>query len=500
MFHPVVQHWLERKFGAPTPAQALAWPLIASGKDVLVTAPTGSGKTLAAFLWALDRLVGEAIAAGGTLPDRTSVLYVSPLKALSNDVRRNLEEPLGEIKALAAELGYAAPEVRTAVRTGDTTARERREATRRPPHVLVTTPESLYILLTSESGRKALRDVRTVIVDEIHAVAPDKRGAHLALSLERLEALVSPGQAPAHRPVGDGAAARRRVAAAGRRDATGAGGGRRRPAARSRSRRRGARGRARCRRHQRTVGGALRSDRHPGARAQVDAGLRQHPPPGRAGHAASRGAPRGRLRRGPPRQPLARAPPPGGAPLEGGRPEGGRGDGVAGARHRRGRRRALLLDRFTALDRDRSAADRSLRSRARRHPQGSPLSAHPRSARRVRGAGPRGPARRHRRHLPARRAARRAVAADRRCLGLRRMGRGRALRALPARGALRRPLPRRLRRRGRHALRGDRHQPGTLRARSSIATRSTGGCADGAARASPRSPPAAPSPTTPTTT
>src|SRR5580692_7060694 len=194
MFHPVVQSWLVRKFGTPTPAQAQAWPLIAAGKDVLVTAPTGSGKTLAAFLWALDRLVGEAIAAGGTLPDRTSVLYVSPLKALSNDVRRNLEEPLGEIKALAVELGYAAPEVRTAVRTGDTTARERREATRRPPHVLVTTPESLYILLTSESGRKALRDVRTVIVDEIHAVAPDKRGAHLALSLERLEALVSPAR------------------------------------------------------------------------------------------------------------------------------------------------------------------------------------------------------------------------------------------------------------------------------------------------------------------
>ncbi len=158
---------------------------------MLVTAPTGSGKTLAAFLWALDRLVGEAIAAGGPLPDRTSVLYVSPLKALSNDVRRNLEEPLGEIKALAAELGYPAPEVRTAVRTGDTTARERRAATRRPPHVLVTTPESLFILLTSESGRRALRDVRTVIVDEIHAVAPDKRGAHLALSLERLEALVA---------------------------------------------------------------------------------------------------------------------------------------------------------------------------------------------------------------------------------------------------------------------------------------------------------------------
>jgi ATP-dependent helicase Lhr and Lhr-like helicase len=193
-FHPVVQSWLGRKFGAPTPAQAQAWPLIASGKDVLVTAPTGSGKTLAAFLWALDRLVGKAIAAGGPLPDRTSVLYVSPLKALSNDVRRNLEEPLGEIRALASELGYPAPEVRTAVRTGDTTARERREAARRPPHVLVTTPESLFILLTSESGRRALRDVRTVIVDEIHAVAPDKRGAHLALSLERLEALVGPAK------------------------------------------------------------------------------------------------------------------------------------------------------------------------------------------------------------------------------------------------------------------------------------------------------------------
>ncbi len=194
MFHPLVQTWLERKFGAPTPAQTRAWPLIASGQDVLVTAPTGSGKTLAAFLWALDQLVAEAIDVGGPLPDRTSVLYVSPLKALSNDVRRNLEEPLGEIRALALELGYPAPEIRTAVRTGDTTARERREATRRPPHVLVTTPESLFILLTSESGRRALRDVRTVIVDEIHAVAPDKRGAHLALSLERLEALVSPAK------------------------------------------------------------------------------------------------------------------------------------------------------------------------------------------------------------------------------------------------------------------------------------------------------------------
>ncbi|HVU51015.1 MAG TPA: DEAD/DEAH box helicase [Polyangia bacterium] len=191
MFHPLVATWLARRFGAPTPAQARAWPVIGEGKDVLVTAPTGSGKTLAAFLGALDRLVAEAIANGGELPPRTSVVYVSPLKALSNDIRRNLEEPLAELRALAPELGYPAPAIRTAVRTGDTSQQERREAVRKPPHVLVTTPESLYILLTSDSGRRALRDVRTVIVDEIHAMAADKRGAHLALSLERLEALVT---------------------------------------------------------------------------------------------------------------------------------------------------------------------------------------------------------------------------------------------------------------------------------------------------------------------
>jgi ATP-dependent Lhr-like helicase len=189
MFHPVVQTWFTRRFGAPTPAQVQAWPLIAAGRDVLVTAPTGSGKTLAAFLSCLDQLVAASIE-NNDLPDRTQVLYVSPLKALSNDIRRNLEEPLAELRAVAVEMGFPPPPIRTAVRTGDTTARERREAVRRPPHVLVTTPESLYILLTSESGRKALRDVRTLIIDEIHAVAADKRGAHLALSMERLEALV----------------------------------------------------------------------------------------------------------------------------------------------------------------------------------------------------------------------------------------------------------------------------------------------------------------------
>ncbi len=189
MFHPVVEAWFGRRFAEPTPVQARGWPVIAGGHDVLLTAPTGSGKTLAAFLHCLDALVRKA--ADGTLEDRTEVVYVSPLRALSNDIRRNLEEPLGELRALASERGVRALDIRTAVRTGDTSAAERRQGAKRPPHVLVTTPESLYILLTSESGRRGLSGVRTVIVDEIHAVAGDKRGAHLSLSLERLDALVT---------------------------------------------------------------------------------------------------------------------------------------------------------------------------------------------------------------------------------------------------------------------------------------------------------------------
>ena len=189
MFHPVVDQWFRARYAAPTPVQAQAWPLIAAGHDVLLTAPTGSGKTLAAFLACLDRLFREAL--DGRLEDRTAILYVSPLKALSNDVRRNLDEPLAELAAAAVAVGLPAPAIRTAVRTGDTPAHERRLAGRRPPHVMVTTPESLFILLTAESSRRWLAQVCTVIVDEIHAVAGDKRGAHLALSLERLEALVA---------------------------------------------------------------------------------------------------------------------------------------------------------------------------------------------------------------------------------------------------------------------------------------------------------------------
>src|SRR5215467_6846089 len=187
--HPLIQEWFVRKFGSPTEPQEHGWPHILAGRTTLISAPTGSGKTLAAFLACIDRLVRKALA--GNLCDRTEVLYVSPLKALGNDIQKNLEGPLGEILQMAGERGLLMPPIRTAVRTGDTLMHERRAMLKQPPHILVTTPESLYILLTAEKSRAVLRDVATVIVDEIHAVADDKRGAHLTLSLERLEALTN---------------------------------------------------------------------------------------------------------------------------------------------------------------------------------------------------------------------------------------------------------------------------------------------------------------------
>ena len=186
-FHPAVAEWFEETFGSPTEPQRLGWPAIQAGADTLISAPTGSGKTLAAFLAAIDSLVRQG--AAGTLRDETQVLYISPLKALSNDVKQNLSIPLDGIRKTAWKQGLMAPEIRTWVRTGDTPQPERQKMLRRPPHILVTTPESLYILLTAEKSRQVLRSVRTVIVDEIHAVARDKRGSHLALSLERLDAL-----------------------------------------------------------------------------------------------------------------------------------------------------------------------------------------------------------------------------------------------------------------------------------------------------------------------
>src|SRR5580700_9451743 len=185
--HPIVAEWFVRKFGTPTEPQEQGWPYILAGRTTLISAPAGSGKTLAAFLACIDRLVRKALA--GDLADRIEVLYVSPLKALGNDIQKNLEVPLSEIFAMAGERGLLMPEIRTAVRTGDTLMPERRAMLKRPPHILVTTPESLYILLTADKSRAILRDIETVIVDEIHAVADDKRGAHLTLSLERLEAL-----------------------------------------------------------------------------------------------------------------------------------------------------------------------------------------------------------------------------------------------------------------------------------------------------------------------
>ena len=196
--HPLVAEWFVCKFGTPTEPQEQGWPHILAGRTTLISAPTGSGKTLAAFLACIDRLVRKALA--GELHDRTEVLYVSPLKALGNDIQKNLEAPLGEILQMAGERGMLMPEIRTAVRTGDTLMHERRAMLKRPPHILVTTPESLYILLTAESSRKILRSVETVIVDEIHAVADDKRGAHLSLSLERLEVLVREGKADSSSP------------------------------------------------------------------------------------------------------------------------------------------------------------------------------------------------------------------------------------------------------------------------------------------------------------
>jgi len=186
-FHALIAEWFLAQVGQPTEVQRQAWPAIQSGTDALIAAPTGSGKTLAAFLSCIDSLFKQALAR--ELDDHTQVLYVSPLKALSNDIQKNLQKPLAEIGQSALQAGLLMPELRVLVRTGDTPMADRQQMLKRPPHILVTTPESLFILLTAEKSRRMLQTVRTVIVDEIHALAPNKRGAHVALSLERLEAL-----------------------------------------------------------------------------------------------------------------------------------------------------------------------------------------------------------------------------------------------------------------------------------------------------------------------
>ncbi len=188
-FHPTISEWFSSYVGRPTEVQVQAWPAIQSGADALIAAPTGSGKTLAAFLSCIDQLFQQAL--NRNLDDHTQVLYVSPLKALSNDIQKNLQKPLAEIGEMALRDGLLMPELRVLVRTGDTPMAERQQMLKRPPHILVTTPESLFILLTADKSRRLLQTVRTVIVDEIHALVPNKRGAHVALSLERLEALTA---------------------------------------------------------------------------------------------------------------------------------------------------------------------------------------------------------------------------------------------------------------------------------------------------------------------
>ena len=185
--HPVVREWFLSRFGTPTEPQIAGWPHILAHRNTLISAPTGSGKTLAAFLACIDLLVRQSLTGG--LGEHTQVLYISPLKALGNDVQKNLDQPLFEIQQLAAQRGYLMPAIRTMVRTGDTPPRDRARMLKLPPHILVTTPESLYILLTAARSRETLRHIHTVIVDEIHALASNKRGAHLALSLERLDAI-----------------------------------------------------------------------------------------------------------------------------------------------------------------------------------------------------------------------------------------------------------------------------------------------------------------------
>ena len=185
-FSPATRAWFERAFAEPTRAQAGAWRAIGKGEDTLVVAPTGSGKTLAAFLWAIDKLAAAPPPEDPKL--RCRVLYVSPLKALAVDIERNLRAPLTGIRHAAHRLGLPEPDIRVGVRTGDTAAEDRRKLVTKPPDILITTPESLFLLLTSQA-RETLRGVETVILDEVHAVAGNKRGAHLALSLERLDAL-----------------------------------------------------------------------------------------------------------------------------------------------------------------------------------------------------------------------------------------------------------------------------------------------------------------------
>ena len=427
LFHPAVAAWFDATFHAPTEAQAQAWPAIKAGDNVLIAAPTGSGKTLAAFLAAIDGLVRQALA--NKLPEETRIVYVSPLKALSNDIERNLEAPLSGIRAALAKQGLPEVEIRTWVRTGDTPSGERDRMRRRPPHIVVTTPESLYILLGSQSGRAMLATTRTIIIDEIHALAPNKRGAHLALSLERLDALcgrrlLRVGLSATQKPIEEVArfllgrrtnsAAKCRIIDAGHRRArdlaievpelpagsSDVGG--------------------RMERGVPEAGAAHRGAPH-------HAHLRQHAPHGRARRARPVGNPgRGACHRAS-RQPRQGAAACRRAAAQARRAQGAGGDRFARARHRYRGRGSRLPDRLAPLDRDFSSARGPFRPCRHRYAQRAPLPALARRARGVCGAA--------RQHAPGRarsrgdagRPARRARATDRRRACRARVGGGRAL-------------------------------------------------------------------------
>ena len=205
-FHPAIARWFQGEFGTPSEPQRRGWPIIQSGAHALIAAPTGSGKTLAAFLASLDSLFGEGLS--GKLRDQTQILYVSPLKALSNDIHKNLEQPLTAIREALRSLESRDVDIRAAVRTGDTPSAKRQAILRKPPHILVTTPESFYLLLTSESGRKLLAPARTLIVDEIHALVGNRRGSHLS-SQHRAAGCAREASVAADRPFGNAKADRR---------------------------------------------------------------------------------------------------------------------------------------------------------------------------------------------------------------------------------------------------------------------------------------------------
>ena len=386
-FHPAVANWFSARLGEPTRAQRAGWDAIRQGRHTLIAAPTGSGKTLAAFLIALDDLLREGLAAG--LDDEVRVVYVSPLKALSTDIHRNLSEPRAAICAGAAEMGLRAPAITAAVRTGDTPASARAAMLRKPPHILVTTPESLYLLLTSAASRDRLRHVRTVIVDEIHAVIGARRGAHLALSIERLASLCDRppqriGLSATQRPVEEVA---RFLVGSAEVDAD---------------------GRSNCavidEGHRRDLDLAIEMPGSPLeavmshevweehydrlARAigehrttlvfvehSTDGGAR-HAPPGRAARRRSGGRASW--------QPVEGATARRRDPAEARRGEGRRRDGVARARHRHRPRRSRLSNRLASPHRDPPAARGPGWTHHSRHAQGTPLPGDPRRPRRVR--------------------------------------------------------------------------------------------------------------------